>query len=259
MSDPGEASLAEAVHAASLAALGPLVAGVAHELNTPLGALHSNHDVLHRALAKLTDILADERVDETELAEVRRIVRAVGEVTRVNDLAIERMLQIVGSLRTFGRLDAAERDRVDLHDGLESTLALLRHEMGERVRVVRDYGELPPVECHPHQLNQLFMNLLLNATHAIQGPGTVTVRTRRAGDEVEVEVEDTGAGIAPELLERIFRPGFTTKGSRVGMGLGLAICRRIAEQHQGRIRVRSEPGRGSTFTLSLPVGGARPR
>lgn len=254
-----EEALAEAVNSARLATLGMLVAGIAHELNTPLGALHSNHDVLHRALSKLGGILADERVDEDELEEVRRIVRAIGEVARVNDLAIQRMLQIIAGLRSFGRLDAAERDRVDLHEGLESTLALLRHEMGDRVTVRREYGGLPGVECQPHQLNQLFMNLLLNATQAIQGAGTVTVRTRDLGDAVEVEVEDTGVGIEAEHLERIFQPGFTTKGSRIGMGLGLAICRRIAEEHEGRLRVRSEPGRGTTFTLSLPVGAARPR
>ena len=124
--------------------------------------------------------------------------------------------------------------------------------------MVRDYGDLPPVECRPQQVNQLFMNLLLNAAQAIRGAGTITLRTRPAGAEVVVEVDDTGAGIAPEALEHVFEPGFTTKGGRVGMGLGLTICRQIAEQHRGRIEVRSEPGRGSTFRVLLPVRAAAP-
>lgn len=248
--DPG---LAGAVNAARLATLGMLVAGVAHELNTPLGAIHSNHDVLNRALARLSDILADEQVDETELDEVRRVLRAVREVLRVNDLAVERMVGIVASLRTFGRVDGAEMERADLHEGLDSTLLLLRHELRDGVEVIREYGDLPRVHCRPTQLNQLFMNLLLNAAQAIQGDGTITIRTRLARERVEVEVEDTGVGISRAAREHIFEPGFTTRGGRVGMGLGLSICRQIVDDHGGEIEVRSEPGRGSTFLVSLPT------
>jgi two-component system, NtrC family, sensor kinase len=253
VTDQDTAALAERVNSAKLATLGMLVAGIAHEINTPLGALNSNHDVLRRALGRLGGILEDERVDETELAEVRRIVRALAEVIRVNGLAVDRMVQIVGSLRSFGRLDRAEVDRVDLHEGLESTLALLRHEMKDRVRVVRELGELPPVECYPHQINQLFMNLLLNAAQSIRESGTVTVRSRREEETAVVEIADSGVGIADEDLERIFEPGFTTKGARVGMGLGLIICQQIVAQHRGQLGVRSRVGAGSTFTVRLPL------
>jgi two-component system, NtrC family, sensor kinase len=252
------AALAERVNSAKLATLGMLVAGVAHEINTPLGALNSNHDVLRRALERLQGILEDEQVDETELDEVRRIVRAIGDVLQVNTLAVQRMVQIVGSLRTFGRLDRARIDSVDLHEGLESALSLLAHEMRGRVAVVRDFGALPRVRCYAQQVNQLFMNLLLNAVQAIRGPGTITLRTRPLGDaEVEMEIMDTGVGIPAEHQARIFEPGFTTKGSRVGMGLGLLISQQIVEQHGGRIRVRSSDGEGTTFTVVLPVDVSR--
>ena len=249
--DPG--ALAQLVNSAKLATLGMLVAGVAHEINTPLGALQSNHDVLKRALGRLSNILADEKVDASELAEVRRVVRAIGEVLQINDLAVERMGQIVGSLRSFGRLDRAEIDWVDLHEGLESTLALLAHEFRGRITVVREFGELPLIQCYPHQLNQLWMNLLMNASQAIRGPGTITLRTSAANGFATVEIRDTGAGIPPENLERIWEPGFTTKGARVGMGLGLLISWQIVEQHDGQMTVQSEVGKGTTFTVCIPL------
>lgn len=246
-------ALAERVNSAKLATLGMLVAGVAHEINTPLGALASNHDVLRRAMGRLQAILEDEQVDETELDEVRRIVRAVDDVMRVNTLAVERMAGIVASLRSFGRLDRAQRDHVDLHEGLESALALLAHEIRGRVEVVRDFGVLPRIECYPQQLNQLFMNLLLNAVQAIPDAGTVGVRTRTDPGGVRVEITDTGTGIASENLARVWEPGFTTKGARIGMGLGLLIARQIVEQHHGRIELRSAVGEGTTFSVTLPL------
>jgi len=248
-------ALAERVNAAKLATLGMLVAGVSHELNTPLGAIRSNHDVLERALAKLQNILADERVDEDELDEVRRIVRAVDDVLQVNTLAVERMGEIVASLRSFGRLDRAQRDRVDLREGIESTLALLAHEArGRGVELRSESDGLPPVECYPAQLNQMVMNLALNAVQASRPGGTVWIRTRRAGDEaVVLEIADQGVGISPALRERIFEPGFTTRGSRIGMGLGLPIVAQIAALHDARIEIESEPGQGTLFRVTIPV------
>lgn len=247
------AAQAELVGSAKLATLGNLIAGVAHEINTPLGALNSNHDTIRRAIGKLQVILEDEVVEEHELEDVRRIVRALDGVTATNDMAVDRMMRMVDSLRTFGRVDRSELDRVDLHEGIESTLAILAHEMKDRVEVVKEYGELPLVECYPNQIHQVFMNLILNALQAISGRGTLTIRTRSEGAEVAVEVEDTGVGISPENLARIFDPGFTTKGSRMGMGMGLLITSQIIDRHGGRLAVESEPGEGTVFTVHLPV------
>jgi two-component system, NtrC family, sensor kinase len=249
-----EAALAEVVNQAKLATLGMLVAGVAHEVNTPLGAINSNHDVLRRALAKLQDILADEVVEPHELDEVRRIVRAVDNVLRVNDIAVERMNTLVRSLRTFGRLDRAQLDWADLREGIDSTLAILAHETRD-ITIDVDYDELPPVRCHPDRLNQVWMNLILNAVHAMPDGGTLTVRASTEADTARLVFADTGRGIAPEHMARIFEPGFTTKAGRVGMGLGLLIARQVIEQHRGQILVESEPGMGATFTVLLPVHG----
>jgi two-component system, NtrC family, sensor kinase len=250
------AEIAEMVNAAKLASLGMLVAGVAHELNTPLGALHSNHDVLLRALNRLDAILEDDVVDEHELDEVRRVVRAVRSVVEVDSMAVERMVQLVRSMRNFGRLDRAVRDTMDVHEGIDSALALLSHELSSRITVERDYGALPQITCYPQQLNQVFMNLLLNACQAISGPGTITIRTAlAAADRVVIEISDTGAGIAEEDRARIFEPGFTTKGKRVGMGLGLLIVREILDQHSGVVEVESVVGAGTTFRILLPVAG----
>jgi len=252
--------LAEAVNSAKVATLGALAAGVAHELNTPMGALNSNHDVLKRALARLQDILADEVVEPDELDEVRRIVAAINDVLQVNDLAVTRMVRLVTSLRTFGRPDRAQRDHVDVREPIEAALTLLAHETRDRVTIARDFGEIGTVECYPQELGQVFMNILMNAIQAIEGSGTVTVRTRAFADGVRIDIEDTGVGIPAQNLERIFDPGFTTRNSRVGMGLGLLLAREVMDRHGGRIEVRSEPGRGSTFSLTLPYalphGGA---
>lgn len=244
---------AELVGSAKLATLGNLIAGVAHEINTPLGALHSNHDTIARALGRLQVILEDEVVDEDELEDVRRIVRAIDGVTATNNMAVDRMVKMVDSLRTFGRVDRSELDRVDLHEGLESTLAILSHEMKDRIAVERDYGTLPLVECYPNQVNQVFMNLIVNATQAIQGRGTITIRTRHEDDVATIAIADTGVGIPEENVARIFDPGFTTKGSRMGMGMGLLITSQIIDRHGGRVTVESEPGQGTVFTVHLPL------
>jgi signal transduction histidine kinase len=244
---------AELVASAKLASLGNLIAGVAHEINTPLGALHSNHDTIGRALERLQVILEDEVVDEDELEDVRRIVRAIDGVTATNNMAVDRMVKIVDSLRTFGRVDRSELDRVDLHEGIDSTLAIVGHELRQSITVEKDFGELPLVECYPNQIHQVFMNLIVNAKQAIKGEGTITIRTRHEDDHAVIQIADTGAGIPAENLARIFDPGFTTKGKRMGMGMGLLITRQIVDRHAGRITVDSDVGVGTTFTIRLPL------
>lgn len=243
---------AELVRSAQLVALGNLVRGVAHEINTPLGALASNHDVTRRALDRLQAILADEQVTADELEEVRRIVRAVDSVSETNEMAMDRMKHIVSSLRTFSRPDRAEIDRIDIAETLRATIALVRHELSDRITVVEDFEAATPVECYGQQVNQVFMNLTMNAIQAMEAGGTLTLRTRALDDRVAVEVSDTGVGISESNLGRIFEPGFTTKGRRMGMGLGLLICSEIVNRHHGEIAARSELGAGTTFTVTLP-------
>jgi len=165
---------------------------------------------------------------------------------------------IVTNLRTFARLDEAEWKTADLREGMDSTLALVEHLHRGRIEIVREYATVPPIACHPGQLNQVFMNLLVNAIQAIDGPGTIHVRLGVEDRSLRIDVEDTGAGIAPEHLDRVFDPGFTTKGVGVGTGLGLAICHRIVEAHAGTIGVTSRPGVGSMFTVRLPLVTGRP-
>lgn len=244
-------SVADLVNAAKMATLGSLVAGVAHELNTPMGALNSNHDVIKRALGRLQDILADEVVEPHELEEVRRIVAALDGVLRVNDLAVNRMMMLVASLRRFGRPDRAQIDRIDVRESIDSALAILSHELRD-IEVRREYQDVAAVECYAQEIGQVFMNLLVNAIHAIDGPGTITVRVAGDGAFLRVDVEDTGRGIAARHLESIFEPGFTTRDGRVGMGMGLAISRQVVDRHDGRISVKSEPGHGSVFSVQIP-------
>ena len=247
---------AELVQSARMASLVTLVAGLAHEINTPLGAIVSNRDLLERGLQKLSTALASESPDPGDLEKARQLVDTMSSTLGPDQTAVQRIDALVRSLRNFGRLDEAEVKIVDLHEGLESTLSLLGAELEDRISVVRDYAELPAVECYPRQINQVFMNLLLNSSQAIKPPGTITIRTYvgNEGDgEVAVEIADTGIGIAPQNLRRIFEMGFTTKKARVGMGMGLLISQQIAERHGGRIEVESAVGQGSRFTLFIPL------
>jgi signal transduction histidine kinase len=145
---------------------------------------------------------------------------------------------------------------VNLNEGIESTLSLLQHELRGRIEVIRDLAELPTIACYPNRLNQVFMNLLVNAVQSISGKGEIRVQTRLENHQIKVSISDSGSGIKPEHMERIFDPGFTTKGVGVGTGLGLSISSRIIQDHRGSISVESELGKGTTFLISLPLEGA---
>lgn len=249
---------ARLVQQAKMASLGQLVAGVAHEINTPLGAVVSNNDLFLRCFARLRAALdgaAGRSGDAAKVAEaqVRRDLAAIESLSQVTRDACARITGIVRTLRTFARVDVAELRPVDLHEGIDSTLALIAHLTKPGTVIERRYGALPPVECHPNQINQVFMNLLVNACQAIDEAGTITIATARDGERVRIAIADTGRGIAPELRARLFDPGFTTKDAGHGTGLGLMICEQIALAHGGQIVVESELGKGSSFTVVLPV------
>ncbi|HYR84627.1 MAG TPA: ATP-binding protein [Terriglobia bacterium] len=235
------------IQSEKMASLGLLAAGVAHEINTPMGAIRSNTDILSRAVRKMRQL-----IDTQHNREVNKLLGILDEVCRNNDVAAERIMSIVGSLKNFARLDEADRKKVNIHEGLDSTLTLVRHELTHRIQLVKQYAELPEIVCFPNQLNQVFMNIVVNAIQAIREHGTITIKTFRDHDSVKIAISDTGTGIAPENLGRIFDPGFTTKGVGVGTGLGLSISYKIVQNHRGKIDVESS-GHGSTFTITLPL------
>jgi len=240
------------IQSEKMAALGQLVAGVAHELNTPMGAIHSNTQSQRKALERLID-------GTPGSPEHAATLETLLDMNVVNDTASRRIIEIVSNLRKFARLDQSDWKQADLREGLDETLALVEHQTRGRIRIVRSYQDVPLVGCYPGQLNQVFMNLLVNAIQAIEGEGRIDVECSREGDQVCVRVKDDGRGIREEALSRIFDPGYTTKGVGVGTGLGLSIAYRIASNHEGSLRVRSEAGKGSEFTLSIPIGLSPPR
>jgi PAS domain S-box-containing protein len=248
------ATQAQLVQAEKMAALSNLVAGIAHEVNSPIGAINSVKSTLATAVAKLEEELkVSEPSDYKDNRVIQSALKAISEADRVIATGAERVAQIIRRLRSFARLDEAELKQADLHEGLESTLALLQSEIAGRIDVVRDYGNLPPVVCYPAKLNQVFLNILTNAVQAIEGEGTITITTFMEDNLVGVAFRDTGTGIGEQDLKSIFDPGFATKGGRVGAGLGLAICYQIVQQHGGSLIAESRLGEGSVFTLRVPL------
>jgi PAS domain S-box-containing protein len=242
------------VQSEKMAALGKLVAGVAHEINTPTGSVSSMHDTLVRATSKLCELVATECPKESDkYRQLQRIIATVEDANRVIKMGTERITTIVRRLRAFARLDEAEMVEADIHEGLEDTLTLVHHELKHNVVVHRNFGSLPAIHCYMARLNQVFLNLLINAKQAISGKGEITITTFHRESHVYIQFTDTGAGIPQENLSQIFDPGFTTKGVGVGTGLGLSICYGIIEDHRGKITVESEVGKGTTFTISIPT------
>jgi signal transduction histidine kinase len=188
---------------------------------------------------------------------VKELAGIVQDVCRNTSAATERLMNIVGSLKNFARLDEADLKEADIHEGLESTLTMVQHQFKNRITVEKHYGEIPKVRCHPNRLNQVFMNLLVNAAQAIPEKGTITITTVTKDNVVNIAIADTGSGIPEENLKKIFDPGFTTKGVGVGTGLGLGICYQIIQDHHGKIHVESGDG-GSTFTIELPLAPIKP-
>jgi PAS domain S-box-containing protein len=246
---------AQLIQAEKMAALGQLVAGVAHEINTPLGALKSNIDILTRSFPKIKNLMLDPKIPQQflESSDVSNRLASLEILNTHNQTAIDRIVMIVSSLRKFARLDEAELDEVDIHEGLDSTLILVQHQLKNRVDVRKNYGKLPLIKCYPNQLNQVFMNLLVNASHAIEGQGNIFIHTYHKADTAVVEIRDTGKGISQKDLPRIFDPGFTTKGFGVSTGLGLSIVYQIMKDHKGKVEVESELGQGTTFRIILPI------
>jgi two-component system, NtrC family, sensor kinase len=235
-----------------MAAVGRLLAGIVHEINTPLGSIFSNNEVMLRSLEMLGPLLAEGTPEALERAgKLAATCRSLGMVDRI---ACERIRSVIRGLKTLSRLDGPEPRRVDLNLHLLDTLKLAQAEFRGRIAVETDLGELPEVECYPQMLNQVFLNLLVNAGQAIEGQGRIVIRTRLEGPVVHISIADSGRGMTPEAKARAFEPGFTTKPVGEGTGLGLPISREIVEEkHGGTLDFESQPGAGTTFHIRIPV------
>jgi two-component system, NtrC family, sensor kinase len=257
---------AQIVHSEKMASLGQLAAGVAHELNNPAGFIYGNMDILKEYVSGLTRVLiAYEEVPlpkafQDQVAEIKTEIDYDGIMAELNSIladcqdGAERIRDVVLNLRLFSRLDEADVTKIDVHEGIDSTVRLLsRYYSSGHVNLIREYGALPPVSCYAGQLNQVWMNLLVNAAQAVGAKGEVKVATSYEGDMVAVAVSDTGCGIPTENLSKIFDPFFTTKPVGEGTGLGLSISYGIIENHQGTITVKSQLGLGTCFTVRIPV------
>ena len=208
---------------------------------------------LKRCIERVTQIVVQSETGNEiqENVQYQRAVQLMNDTTDNAVVAGSRVTRIVESLKHFAHLDEADYQQTDLHAALDSAVTLREHNLGDRIAVVRPYGDLPLVTCYAAELNQVFMNLFSNAVDSIEREGEITIRTERDGEEVIVSVTDTGEGIPPENLDRIFDPGFTTRG--VGVGLGLSTVYRIVQKHGGRIDVKSRVNEGSTFTIQIPI------
>ncbi|WNG38359.1 PAS domain-containing protein [Archangium violaceum] len=269
-----EEQQAQLIQTEKLASLGQMAAGVAHEINNPVSYVMSNLGTLDQYFSSLTPLMQLQREllapqDEQTGSAPAEVLERMRELWQREDVeyilgdlpelieeslaGTRRIKEIAQSLRSFAREDSGEPQLVDVNAELASSLKIVWNELKYKCEVKRDFGPLPPVSCHPTQIAQVFTNLLVNAAQAIETRGEIRIRTRHEGNDVVVEVADTGKGMTQETLTKLFTPFFTTKPRGQGTGLGLSVSYGIITRHKGRIDVQSEPGKGSTFIVRLPA------
>ena len=262
------------LHRERLAMMGELAAGIAHEINNPLAFIRSNLGTLEHYAATVTTALAtlDRYVEITRDAappaartllaqggydasrrELHFILTDLSDLVHESLVGARRASEIITGLRRFAKLDPAAAAEIDVHEVLESALTLVRNELRYRCDVFKDYGALPRIHGLAAQLSQVFMNLIVNAAQSMVERGTLTLTTRASGEGVSICIADTGRGMTPEVVAKLFRRFFSAHESGSGLGLGLAISHAIVTKHGGRIDVQSEPGAGSQFTVHLPL------
>jgi len=259
---------AKVIQQEKMACIGQLAAGVAHEINNPMGFISSNLNTLVKYMERLTDFihlqseaidslqggaLAQELQDKRKALKIDHVIDDTRELIRESVDGAERVRIIVQNLKSFSRVDDAESRHADINDCITSTINIVWNELKYKATLVKDLGVIPLTRCHPQQINQVFMNLLVNAAQAIEKQGEISVRTWHENGSIYAQVKDSGCGIPPDLLNKIFEPFFTTKEVGQGTGLGLSITYDIVKNHKGEITATSEPGKGTTFTIRLPV------
>jgi len=244
---------AQLVQSEKLASLNRLVSGMAHELNNPIGAVQSTNATFLLGMDKLRHILSETELNPGAQKAAARIFTALEASSEANRQGAERVADLVARMKGYVQLDEAELQSVDINEGLDDTLTMVKHEFGTNVAIIREYSDLPPVTCFSSRLNQVFMNLLLNAAQALGEQGEIRISTSSDGDTVRIGFRDNGDGIKPENLDKVFEPGFTTRGVGVGAGLGLTVAYQVIQDHQGEIRIKSDWEKGTEVTLKLPV------
>ena len=264
----------QAIQAEKLASIGQLAAGVAHEINNPVGFVLSNFGSLERYVEDLLRVLSAYEAVEPLVpagspqlamltsartaADIDYLKEDLGQLVAQSRDGLDRVRRIVQDLKDFAHAGEAHWQRADLVRGLESTLNVVRNEIKYKAEVIKRCEPLPDVECVPSQLNQVFMNLLVNAAQAIADHGTITIACGTRDEEVWIDIEDTGCGMAPDVARRIFDPFFTTKPVGQGTGLGLSVSYSIVKRHGGRIEVDSTPGQGTRFRVWMPIAQPEP-
>ena len=227
-----------------MAVIGQLVAGVAHEINTPLAAIKGNLD-MEKMMVSMLDLNKPKTIEKFK--------DSYTSIASVNEDAMKRIMEIVKGLKNFARLDEAEIKVVNIHEGIDSTILLVKNQNGAKISFVKEYGDIPQIQCYPQQLNQVFLNIIVNSIHAIKEKGVIKITTWKEKESIFIKIADNGVGISPEHLAKIFEPGFTTKGVGVGTGLGLSICYNIITKHKGEMKANSVKGKGTTIVIKLPI------
>ncbi|MDA3904363.1 MAG: ATP-binding protein [Desulfuromusa sp.] len=251
-----------------MASVGQLAAGVAHEINNPMGFITSNLSSLKRHQNKLTayveqleswlqeegssDILAQMK-DLKKKQKISYVLEDINDLIEESSDGAVRVRDIVQNLKSFSRIDQTEFTQANINECLESTLAIAMNEIKYKATVEKDFGELPLLSCHPQQLNQVFLNILVNAAQAIEEKGEIKIKTQAKDGNIVIAISDNGSGISEEIRDKIFEPFFTTKEVGKGTGLGMSVSYEIIKNHQGQIKVDSEAGQGTTFTIELPL------
>jgi len=262
------------VESEKMASLGQLTAGIAHEINNPINFVTSNINPLKRDIDMVFDaltIIETVGLSDSPIADKKKQIQEYKDdldfdylTTEINHLingineGANRTAEIVKGLRIFSRLDEDDLKRADINEGLESTM-IIANNLLSKIKITRNYGDLPPVECYPGKLNQVFLNLLSNAAYAVQkkfkenAGGEITIETKKDGDNVFIKIKDNGTGMDAQTQKKVFEPFFTTKEVGEGTGLGMSIAYNTIKKHNGRVIINSIPGEGSEFILQIPI------